>query len=378
MASVELIQPRRNALLFTLIVAMGVVAAGYPSYLFHPLTLLAPVPLLLALLLLDDARLTSPIWIALAASMVAWIALLYLATAGTGTGLIHSTAMWVPFAALAFQIRRAEPVALTFAVITSALVSIRVVASFVHSGARWVPWQVYEGNQLAAELNVLLPLVLVAWLTMPADRRTERGLLMVVFVAGVASIVVNQGRAGLGVAGALVLIGLARTSWRALLVVGAVGSVAAAVLTSSIVDLLERIRFVNFVPSNASRPEIWEVAIDATRRSSWLGVGPGNSGDALREVGGGHAHNNLVQTGLEAGWPGALLMAGLTIYLIVLAARLLWQGGHDTLWALSLIGYLGFSVVSSPIQRPDFSLALVLVIMVTREHLEPRGEPWSP
>ena len=156
---------------------------------------------------------------------------------------------------------------------------------------------------------------------------------------------------------------------------GAAALAAWLVASQSIVSVLERVRFVNFVPSNAGRPEIWDVAIDASRRSAWLGVGPGNSGDALRAVGGGHAHNSLVQTMLEAGWPGALLVASLAIFLIVLATRLLLRGGQDTLWALSLLAYLGFSVISSPIQRPDFTLALVLVIMVGREHVQPRGNP---
>lgn len=377
MAAVELIHPRRDAPLLVLIVVMSVVTAGYPSYLVHPVTLLAPVPLLVALLLLDDARFTSPIWIGLVGAMAVWTVLLYLAMTGRVNGLVYSLSMYLPFAALAFRIRRPEPVALTFAVITSTLVSIRAVASFVHSGADLVPWEVYEGNQLAAELTVLLPLVIVAGLALPAEWRKTRLLLAAVVVGGLVSIVVNLGRAGLGALVILLLLGLARTSWRTLLVVGVAGLAAAAVMSSSIVSLLERIRFVHFVPSNASRPEIWSVATDALRRTAWLGVGPGNSGEALRQVGGGHAHNNLVQTALETGWPGALLMAGLTVYLIVLAARLLWRGGDGTLWALSLIGYVLYSIVSSPIQRPDFTLALVLVVLVAREHPGTRGEQWT-
>jgi O-antigen ligase len=354
---------------------MCIVAAGYPSYIAHPVTLLAPAPLLVALVLFDDGRLVAPVWIALVAAMVTWTTLLYLAMDGTVGGLGHSMSMYAPFAALAFRIKRPERIAIVFAIGTTTLVCIRMIASYVRSGGRWVPWQVYEGNEMSARLNMLLPLVLVALLTTPRDRRWARALLVALLAAGVASVVLAQERAGLGVLAVLILVGLVRTNWRWLIVVGAAGLAAWVVASQSIVSVLERVRLVNFVPSNASRPEIWHIAVDGLRGSSWLGVGPGNSADALREVGGGHAHNNVVQTALEAGWPGAIAAAGLTAYVIVLAVRLLWRGGQETLWALSLSAYLGFSIISSPIVRPDFSLALILVIMVAREHLGARGDP---
>jgi O-antigen ligase len=375
LATVRAIDTSRDGRLLMVIAGMCLVTAGYPSYVAHPVTLLAPVPLLVMLVLLDDGRLTSLIWIAAVSAMMIWTVLVYLAMAGTATGLIHSLAMYAPFAALAFHITRAERIALVFAVGTTALLCVRVVASFVRAGAQWVPWQVYEGNELSARLNVLLPLVLVAWHTVPGDRRRSRGLLLLLLAAGILSIVLAQERAGLGTLAILLFLGAARTNWRWLIGAGAAALAAWLVASQSIVSVLERVRFVNFVPSHAGRPEIWNVAIDATRRSSWLGVGPGNSGDALRSVGDDHAHNSLVQTTLEAGWLGALLVAGLAVYLIVLATRLFLRGGQDTLWALSLLAYVGFSVISSPIQRPDFTIAVVLVIMVGREHVRTRGDP---
>lgn len=374
MAGLNDFDPRRDVGLPLLIAAMGLVAAGYPSYVSHPITLLAPVPLLVALLLIDDGRLESPGWIVSVAALMTWSVLLYLAMAGTGSGLVHSLAMYAPFAALAFRIKRPQAVALVFAVVTTTSLSARVIASWVHSGAEWLPWQVDEGNDLAARLNLLLPLVLIVWLGEPAARRVVRVLLLVLFAAGVTSVVLTQERAGIGVLVVLFLIGLARTNWKALLAVGAAALAAGLVASRSIVNALERMRFVNFRPSHATRPEIWSVALEATGESSWLGVGPGNSGDALRALGGGHAHNGLVQSALEAGLPGALMFAGLAIYLVVLAARLLRQGGQDTLWALSLLAYLGFSMVSAPLQRPDFTLALVLVIMAAREQTHPKRE----
>jgi O-antigen ligase len=356
-----------------LIGGMGLVAAGYPTYVLHPITLLAPVPLLLALLVLDDARLASPAWVVWVLALMAWTVLLYLAMAGTTRGLAYSLSMYAPFAVLSFRIRRPEPVALVFAVATTTLVSARILASWFNAGAKWVPWQVYEGNELASRLNILLPLVLVALLALPAARRRERLLLLLLFAAGVTTIVLTQERAGLGVLAVLVLIGLARNQRKALVGVGVAALSGWLLASRSIVAALEHLRFVNFVPSNASRPEIWSAALDASRESAWLGVGPGNSVDALREVDVVHAHNGLVQSALEAGWPGALSYAALSIYVIVLALRLLRQDGQDTLWALSLLAYVGFSVISAPIQRPDSTLVLVLVVMAAREHVHRRG-----
>lgn len=358
-----------------LIAAVCIVAAGYPSFVAHPITLLAPVPLLVALVLLDDGRLVAPIWIATTTAMATWVTLLYLAMDGTAMGWVHSMAMYAPFAALAFRIRRAQQIAITVAIGTSALLVIRMLTSFVRAGGTWAPWQVFEGNDMSARLNMLLPLVLVAWLALPRDRRGARGALLALIASGIVCVVLAQQRAGLGLLAALILLGLVRTNWRWLFVIAAAAAAGWLVASASIVSVLERVRLVGFTPSNASRPEIWDLAIDGLRRTSWLGVGPGNSGDALRAVGGGHAHNNLVQTALETGWPGAIAATAVTIYVIVLAARLLWRGGQDTLWALSLLAYLGFSVISSPIVRPDLSLALVLVILAAREHVGTRGDP---
>lgn len=361
-----------------IIASMCVVAAGYPSFVAHPITLLAPVPLLVALVLLDEGRITRPIWIALSGALVTWTTLLYLAMDGTATGLGHSLAMYAPFAALAFRIKRPEQIAIAVAIGTSMLLCIRMLTSFVRAGVEWAPWQIYEGNDMSARLNALLPVVLVGFLAVPRDRRWLRGLLLALIATGIVCVVLAQQRAGLGLLVALIVLGLVRTNWRWLIVIVAAAAAAWLMASDSIVSVLERVRLVGFTPSNASRPEIWDVAIENLRRSSWLGVGPGNSADALREVGNVHAHNNLVQTALEAGWPGALAAAGLTVYVIILAARLLWRDGHNTLWALSLLAYLGFSMISSPIVRPDFSLVLVLVIMVGRERVGTRGDPCDP
>jgi len=372
MTATELWQDRRMRLL---LFGIGVVAAGYPSFIFHPITLLAPVPLLIAVLLLDDAQLTSPAWAIAAGVLIAWAAVLYVVKDGTSTGLIHSAAMYAPFAALAFRTRRPEPIALIMAVVATGLVSIRVLVSWVRAGARWLPWQVYEGNELASRLALMLPLLVLAWFSLPLDRRRQRGPLFLLFGVSLTCIVLTLQRAALAAVAILVVVGLARMFWKALLAVGVVVLVAWLVARQSLVALLERSRFVNFSPSSAARPEIWRVALDKTRESSWLGVGPGNSSKALREIGMVHAHNGWVQSALEAGGLGALLFTCFAVYLGVLAVRLLLQGGHDTLWALPLIAYAVFSVFSAPLQRPDLTMILVLVIMAARERVRPRGEP---
>jgi len=356
------------------LLGIGLVAAGYPSFVFHPLTLLAPVPLLIAVLLLDDAQLIAPVWAFAAGAMITWAIVLYVVKDGTSTGLIYSAAMYAPFAALALRARRPESIALVMAVVTTVLVSIRVGVSWARAGARWLPWQVYEGNELTSRLALLLPLIVLAWLGLPPDRWRQRGLLVLVFGVSLTCIVLTLQRAALAAVAILVVVGLARTFWKALLAVGVVVLVAWLVARQSMVAVLERARFVNFSPSSAARPEIWRVALEKTRDSSWLGVGPGNSPKALREIGMAHAHNGFFQSALEAGWLGALLFACLAVYLGVLAVRLLLQGGQDTMWALPLIAYGVFSVFSAPLQRPDLTLILVLVIMAARQRVHRRGE----
>ena len=213
---------------------------------------------------------------------------------------------------------------------------------------------------------VLLPLVLVERLRPPRRRSTGAVLVMLLGV-GVLSLCMVQSRAGIGLLLGMVLVGLARTSWRALAFVGAAALTVWFLASEAILSLLERTRFIDSVAS-APRQEIWKVAFDAMGKSPLLGVGPGNGDEALSQIPAPHAHNSFVQTALELGWPGAILIAGLLGYILYLAARLLWQGGRVTLWGLSLLAYLGVSFVSSPIVRPDFTLALVLVMLASRDH----------
>lgn len=357
---------RRDVALLGLICAMGLVTAGYPTYVAHEITLLAPIPLLVCLLLLTDARLTAPVWLIFVGVLEGWVVLSHLAMGGSATSLIHTLGTFAPFAVLAFRIRRPDRVAIHFAVVTVAMLELRVTGSFLRAGGHWRPWQVYEGNDLAARLNVLLPLVLVERLRPPRRRSTGAVLVMLLGV-GVLSLCMVQSRAGIGLLLGMVLVGLARTSWRALAFVGAAALTVWFLASEAILSLLERTRFIDSVAS-APRQEIWKVAFDAMGKSPLLGVGPGNGDEALSQIPAPHAHNSFVQTALELGWPGAILIAGLLGYILYLAARLLWQGGRVTLWGLSLLAYLGVSFVSSPIVRPDFTLALVLVMLASRDH----------
>ena len=363
--------------LLVVVALMAVVAAGYPSYLSHPITLLAPIPLLVALLIIDRDRMVQPVWLFAVGALVIWCVLLYLAMDGTGYGLIHSVAMYAPFAALAFLLKRTRAVVLVFAALASALLGIRVLASWVGSGAELAPWTVYEGNDLAPRLVMLLPLVLVAWHSLPGDRRTARVGLVAVAALSVAGIVVTMQRAAFAVLAVLIVIWLARTKWQALAAIAAAGLVAFLLVRQPIMAALEQARFVDYKASSATRPEIWQTAINAWGDTSWLGVGPGNSDFALRSVDNVHAHNGLIQSGLEAGFLGAILFLGLVGYLLMLAFQLIRKGGQNTLWALPLLAYIGFSVFSAPLQRPDFTLVLVLAIFGARDRLvrdQPAGE----
>lgn len=363
--------------LLVVVALMAVVAAGYPSYLSHPITLLAPIPLLVALLLIDRDRMVQPVWLFTVGALVIWCVLLYLAMDGTGYGLIHSVAMYAPFAALAFLLKRTRAVVLVFAALASALLGIRVLASWVGSGAELAPWTVYEGNDLAPRLVMLLPLVLVAWHSLPGDRRTARVGLVAVAALSVAGIVVTMQRAAFAVLAVLIVIWLARTKWQALAAIAASGLVAFLLVRQPIMAALEQARFVDYKASSATRPEIWQTAINAWGDTSWLGVGPGNSDFALRSVDNVHAHNGLIQSGLEAGFLGAIMFLGLVGYLLMLAFQLIRKGGQNTLWALPLLAYIGFSVFSAPLQRPDFTLVLVLAIFGARDRLvrdQPAGE----
>lgn len=364
-AAEELRVPARELAVRCIVVVMAFVAAGYPTFIADEITLVAPMFLLPAFALLQGDGARRLPWLAVCGALLGWSLLSHVMMGGTFNHLVHTVAMYAPFAALAFRVRRVDRLVLWFAVITVLLLEVRVVVAFVAAGGEWRPWQVAEGNMLAAKLNVLLPVTFVAMLA-AGDRGEARAPYFVLLGMGALCVMLILSRAGIGLLAAMCVIALVRWNWRSLIGVGGLALTAWAIAPGAVQAFLVKARFASYQPI-APRRMIWAEAFEAWRASPWFGVGPGNSSRTLVKTQNYHAHNDLVQATLETGWPVGLLLLGVMVYVAALAGRLLWWGGRSMFWGLSLLVYLAAAVVSAPLTRPDFTLSVILVLMAARE-----------
>jgi O-antigen ligase len=357
--------PARDLAVRCIVIAMAFVAAGYPTFVADEITLVAPMFLLPAFVFLQRDGAPRLAWLVLSGALLAWSFLSHVLMGGEFTRLIHTFAMYAPFAVLAFRVRQPARLVLWFAVIAVLLLEVRIVFAFVAAGGEWRPWQVDDGNMLATKLNVLLPVVFVSMLA-ARDRGEARAPYLVLLGTGALCVILILSRAGIGLLAAICVAALVRWNWRSLIGVGGLALTAWAFAPGAVWAFLSKARFVDFAPI-APRRMIWAEAFDAWRASPWFGVGPGNSSRTLVKTQNYHAHNDVIQATLETGWPVGLLLAGVMAYLATLAVRLFLWGGRSMFWGLSLFAGLADTVVSAPLTRPDFTLSVILVLMVARE-----------
>lgn len=184
-----------------------------------------------------------------------------------------------------------------------------------------------DPNHTAAAL--LLPLALALWWSLQADTRSSRLLARGAALVMVAAILLTGSRGGL--LGMLVVVlsltvlapSRARRNVGAVLTV--VGLALAVGLATAPTDVTDRL----FKSNSTGRTAIWEVGLAACANGCWAGSGFGTFGEVYRQtwlqrldlVGNGNrpwaAHNVALQTGVETGVVGLVLL--------VLGGVLLWR-----------------------------------------------------
>ncbi|MEO6323510.1 MAG: hypothetical protein ABIQ65_02675, partial [Thermoanaerobaculia bacterium] len=106
------------------ILVMALVVAAYPSFVSHPVTLLAPMGLLPVLILLGGDGSFRPFWLVFTLALLGWSLVSHSIMGGSFSGLVHTISMYAPIGALAFRTRRPEQLALRFAALTVALIEV--------------------------------------------------------------------------------------------------------------------------------------------------------------------------------------------------------------------------------------------------------------
>ena len=150
----------------------------------------------------------------------------------------------------------------------------------------------------------------------------------------------------------------------------------AAVLAGGVLYLAFRISLLSTAPgladvaqrgfNDSHRFALWASAVEMTRESPVLGVGPLHYAFLQTEIA-AHPHNSLLQLAAEYGIPAALLVMGLMVYLLWRCASLCRVAGddHDRGVKLCLLAGLGMgladSLLSGNTVMPHSQVILVLL-----------------
>lgn len=352
-----------------LAMAMAVVTTGYTSLVSHPVTLMAPSIFTFALLFIsssDPRAKLRPIWFILPTVMILITLMSANQSTGKFTSLIHSIGMFIPFYALLYSSASLRKIIFAYAVFSSVLLLcwIGAMALQVEQFKAWaIEGMGGSGNLLAAQLNMLIP-----FLYQTSKKNSGFMRIFSIVLIGIASIfiVLLMSRNGIAsLACTLILLSMFNHRKAALITCTCVWGVMQIqpdlVHIDTVLDTLRKFRFVEY-ESRFSRTIIWGIAGDAIRENPILGVGPGNSDDALSMLNMNHAHNNVIQVALEMGVFCAGLVLIVSIYATFITVKLFLGDQTKLIAGLPVFSYLIYSVTASPIQHPEITLLLVLTM----------------
>lgn len=257
----------------------------------------------------------------------------------------------------ALTLRVEERQALIWACLAFAVASIALAAAQLASGTTALyPWAWTDAgratgffanrNHLAALCFSTLPFA-VTFAAIPASadrsRDSRRLWLGLIFVAlAIIAIAAIRSRAGIilvfpslaaSVAAAWIASGRGRPKLRLLALTG----VAAAAMTSAVAFALAPIltRFETAAPLSEGRSDRWIIVADVAQNYLPFGSGFGSFNAIYRSIEPpetvdatyfNEAHNEYVQTWLEAGWFGAALVVAFFVWL-TLRSWAAWRGG---------------------------------------------------
>lgn len=256
-----------------------------------------------------------------------------------------------------------------------------------------------EPNPMAAYLEMTVPVIgaMAIWsLSRQGWRSLQTLMLLVVAGAGSTTLVLTQSRGGLlgAAAAALVVALLLGRRWRVtalamlavvglLIAVTPVGRSASARLISSFTSFGSQVETTSSTWAVQERVAHWKAGLQMLEDHPFSGVGAGNFNANFRNdtviwrfrIPRGHAHNDLIQMGAQAGYPG--LIAYLAV-LFTAGARLIRaaRGSELTQERALAIGALG--VLTAVIVHGQFDylhgLSLNLAFVLALACAEPAAQ----
>lgn len=368
------------------VVALAIVLliTGVTSLVSHPLTLLGSAAVALALTLIGvihpNGRL-SPGFLVAALGLCVLCLLSSESNISSVSSTVHILACYATVAGLAVYVPDYSDLCRRVCLLTYAVLIVWVLAQTIQVGtiASWtVNGAAASGNQMAAQLNMTLPLVmLLAFESQGTRKLAMYGAVML----GMLAIICVGSRNGIGtLLITLVLVGLFRHMKSAI----AISSLIMSLLMLSsdlmrlpiVVAVLGRFRFIGY-RSNAPRSLIWTVCMEYIQKSPWLGIGPGKSDEVLAVMDINHAHNNFVQVAMESGLVAAVVFLLTFVALLQLPLRAALVNRRAFMLSLPVIGYWSQTMTDTPIHHPQQTLLLVICVFEARRMLydSTRDEP---
>ncbi|MBL8815664.1 MAG: hypothetical protein JNL58_06515 [Planctomyces sp.] len=359
-----------------LILIFVLLITGITSVVSHPLTLLGSAATAISftfLGILNPSCRIKPLYFASSVLLCILCLLSFERNVATTSSTMHILACYSSLAGLSVAVPQFSDFCRKVCVIVFGVLSCWILAQTIRAGtvASWtVSGTAAAGNLMAAQLNMILPMILI----MAFDTfGTRRNMLLVFAGVGMAAIVCVGSRNGIGsLLITLTLITLFKHIRSAILIcstmMGTIMMSEELMQLPFIASVLHRFRFVGY-RSEAPRSLIWSVCSEYIFARPWLGIGPGRTASVLAVMDINHAHNNFVQVAIECGIPAALIAAFVFGSLLQLPASGLLHSRRAFVLSLSVIAYLAHSMTDIPMHHPQQTLLLILCVNEARRAL---------
>lgn len=358
-------------LLFVLLIT------GITSMVSHPLTLVGSTAASITMMLLgilNPNGTLKPMYLVIAGILAIICLLSSESNVAPTSSTIHILSCYSALAGLSMSTPAFSGFVRRTCVLTFIVLTMWIFVQTARAGtiASWtVSGTAGAGNLMAAQLNMMLPMLLV----MAFDAAgLKKNLLLFLSVCGMGAIICVGSRNGIGsLLITLTLITLFKHIRSAVLIcsvlVGIIMMSDELMQLPVIASVLQRFRFVGY-RSEAPRSLIWSVCSEYIFKKPWLGIGPGKTEDVLAVMDINHAHNNFVQVAIESGLPAALLVSFLFASLLQLPAAGLLHSRRAFMLSLCVISYLAQSMTDIPLHHPQQTLLLILCVNEARNALQ--------
>lgn len=357
--------------------ASGLYAAGYLSFLSHPVHLFVPSAVVVLLLAVPN-RLVASVeprsFMVISALFLAVLASALFGPSGGIRAIGFAVFSCVPLFLLAFNPGPAiAGVAQTYG--TTAVIAMVVWSwlLYVFLGGEVGPWGGWtpagSGNLYGLQFNLLWPVLI--YVSLHQRSVAAAGALRVLAAIAFLFALLTFSRAAIVCAFLIaILLALRGGWWKTLAAV----AVVAALAGTQVRAWLAFARIIDFEPT-LGRFAIWKQSLAVARDNLIFGVSPGGAPEVLSSLQVYHAHSNFLNLLLESGVAAAALYLIVQIWLAILVFRL-FRAGTDLACLGGAIGaWLATSQVSTTITNPELTLTLALVAAFASHELQRRKLP---